>query len=79
MNVEIRCYGTVRRTVGQKELSLDVSEGTTVADVLDVLGAEYEPFDSNDLVVMVNGSHVSDRGTQLAAGDTLGLGTVISE
>lgn len=73
MRVELRCYGTVRRAVGEASVALDLDEGATVADALTALADRVDDGDlPADPVVMRERRHL-DRGARLADGDALSV------
>lgn len=72
MRVELRCYGDVRRAVGEGSVALDLEEGATVADALDVLADRVEGDLPDAPVVMRERRHL-DRGTALADGDAVSV------
>jgi len=79
MNVELRCYGAVRTTLGAQSLELSLPEGATVATAFDRLGEANPEFarlarDEDAVIVMRDRSHL-DRTTALADGDVVSLST----
>jgi molybdopterin converting factor small subunit len=79
MNVELRCYGAVRTTLGAKSLELTLPEGATVATALDRLGETCGGFarlarNEDAVIVMRDRTHL-DRTTALADGDVVSLST----
>ena len=73
MRVELRCYGAVRRAVGEASVALDLDEGATVADALDALADRVDDGDlPDDPVVMRERRHL-DTGTPLADGDAVSV------
>jgi len=79
MNVELRCYGAVRTTLGAQSLELTLPEGATVATALDRLGETDPGFarlarDEDAVIVMRDRTHL-DRTATLADGDVVSLST----
>jgi molybdopterin converting factor small subunit len=71
MDIELKCYGTVREVVGSERVELTVPEGATVSDALDRLDAESADGEGS-LLVMRDGAHL-DPDTALADGDCLNV------
>lgn len=81
MQIEVRTYGTVRFVLDDKQLTMSISDGATIADVLSDLTEDYD-IDPSDLVVMKNGIHAQQldcETTQLEDGDQLILADTIDE
>lgn len=80
MDVTVRTYGEVREAVGEREVTLDLAAGSTVADLLSALAESTRGFDPEnvgraDVVVSVDGTNVK----QLDGRETgLSAGTVVS-
>lgn len=72
MRVELRCYGAVRRAVGESSVALDVAEGATVEDALGLLAARADGDLPDESVVMRDRRHL-DPGTVLSAGDVVSI------
>ncbi len=77
MRLEVRTYGGIREAVGDKTVEVDVSDGSTVSDVLDALGPPRQLSARDpDLIIMVNGrnvSHLNGAATVLETGDRVTL------
>jgi MoaD family protein len=84
MLVQARFFAYLRDLFGARERELDLADGRTVRDALELLGdspeRRAEIFAGRllkpHLVVMVNGVHIDSLGgleTALAAGDTLAV------
>jgi molybdopterin synthase sulfur carrier subunit len=84
MIVKAKLFAYFRDVFSGRERDLDISDGRTVRDALDVLcdspGRRTEIFTGTDLkphlVIMVNGIHIQSlQGleTKLRAGDTLAV------
>jgi molybdopterin converting factor small subunit len=72
MRVELRCYGAVRRAVGERSVAVDLEDGATVRDALDALADRVDGELPVDPVVMRDRRHL-DRGTTLADGDVVSV------
>jgi sulfur carrier protein ThiS len=72
MRVDVRCYGEVAAAVDGDDGQRTLDPGTTVADLLSVLGVADGSSFTGGLVVMVNGSH-ADADAALSDGDTVAL------
>lgn len=72
MRVELRCYGAVRRAVGDASVALDLEEGATVEDALDVLADRADGDLPAKPVVMRDRRHL-DREAELADGDVVSV------
>lgn len=90
MDVECVFFGPVRETVGTKETTRTVAQGTTIADLIETLVAEYDGLrdvlltDDGDLretlVVTVNKQHIrylDGESTALSDGDTVRITTSV--
>jgi molybdopterin converting factor subunit 1 len=74
MEVRIRCFGAVREIVGSSELVVDVSDGSTLHELMSRLCCRFpqlEPM-TGSLLFAVNREYAApDKG--LAAGDEVVL------
>lgn len=84
MEIELKLFATLRETVGQKSVSRQIDEESTVGDVLRELVSEYPDLeifdDSGELYghvnVLINGrnvQHVDGLDTALSEDDTIGV------
>ncbi|PSQ10269.1 molybdopterin synthase sulfur carrier subunit [Halobacteriales archaeon QS_5_70_15] len=72
MRVELRCYGAVRRSVGESSVALELADGATVGDALAALADRADGDLPTGSVVMRERRHL-DRGTELADGDVISV------
>jgi molybdopterin converting factor small subunit len=72
MRVELRCYGAVRRAVGDASVSLDLEEGATVGEALDALAGRVDGELPAEPVVMRDRRHL-DGETELSDGDVVSV------
>jgi molybdopterin converting factor subunit 1 len=71
--VTIRLFAVGRDIVGASSVSLPISDGTTVGELLDVLTQQYPALHSiPSLLIAVNGSY-AERSTVVSEGDELAL------
>jgi molybdopterin synthase catalytic subunit len=70
MDVIVKLFGSVRESIGAKELAMELSEGATVGELRAQLASEHAVFDElgERLAVSVN-LEVADLETVLAPGD----------
>jgi len=72
MRVELRCYGAVRRSVGESSVTLELPAGATVGDALAALADRVDGDLPVEPVVMRDRRHL-DPGTELADGDAVSV------
>lgn len=72
MRVELRCYGAVRRSVGEASVAVELADGATVADALAALADRVDGDLPVEPVVMRDRRHL-DPGTELADGDVVSV------
>jgi molybdopterin converting factor small subunit len=72
MRVELRCYGAVRRSVGEASVTLVLDDGATVGDALDALARRVSDELPVEPVVMRDRRHL-DPETELADGDVVSV------
>lgn len=75
MQVTIKCYGAARAATGQKTVTVNVADGATVGDALDVLADAHPEFKrrrGSELVVMRDAVHVEETDP-VADGDALSI------
>ena len=70
MNIKTLFFATCRDIVGEREVSLEMVEGTTVRDLIELISSEHPSFRSmeSSLMVSVNQTYV-DRMELLNDGD----------
>lgn len=70
MNIKTLFFATCRDIVGEREVSLEMAEGTTVRDLIELISSEHPSFRSmeSSLMVSVNQTYV-DRMEVLNDGD----------
>lgn len=66
MKVRVLFFATIRSLIGQKELEVNVPEGTTVAELKSILGKKYPEADPalNTMLAAVN-REFSDDETEI--------------
>jgi len=79
MDVTVRCYGGVRTALEARSIELELSDGASVATLLDRLGERYPRFarlrrSGRSVVAMRDRVHL-DRDTTLDDGDVVSLST----
>lgn len=74
MKVKIRLFASQREVVGQRELELDMPEGSTAGDVVTRLTNEYPRLArvATSTMLAVNREYV-DQKTELKEGDEVAL------
>ena len=72
MRVELRCYGAVRRSVGEASVTLTLEDGATVGDALAALAERVDGDLPVTPVVMRDRRHL-DPETDLADGDVVSV------
>lgn len=75
MRISVRLFATLRERAGRSALELDLPEGATVGDAIDVLRQEPgldEPLERIRVAAAVNREYASS-GDRLASGDELAL------
>jgi molybdopterin converting factor subunit 1 len=75
MEVEVRLFAMLRERAGRDSMTVELGEGATVADALDVVGSQHgldELIDRMPVVTAVNREYVPKEQT-LAEGDELAL------
>ena len=74
MRVRVRCFAAVREIVGTGELVVDLPEGSTLAQLVDQVRAQFPRLEglASSLLVSVNREYAAfDKG--LAPGDEVAL------
>jgi molybdopterin converting factor small subunit len=72
MRVELRCYGAVRRAVGEASIGLELDDGATVGDALAALAERVDGDLPVEPVVMRDRRHLAPE-TTLADGDVVSV------
>lgn len=84
MEIELKFFATLRETVGERTITREFSDGTTIGTVLDAIVDEYpsleifnEDGDVYDHVnILINGENITFSDglkTPLADGDSVGI------
>lgn len=86
MHIDVRSFATFREAVGQKTISREFDDGTTVGDVLRALETEFDGLEGElldetgdirpQLSVLKNGRevlHIDGTETALDEGDTVSV------
>lgn len=68
MRIDVQCFATLASHSPQKG-SMEVAEGTTIEDLVDMLGIEK----SEVRLVFVNGKNQSDWSSRIQPGDRIGI------
>jgi len=74
MRVTVECYGASSRWCGSDAITLDLPDGATGADALDVLAALYPDFAARrDNVAIASGDAIASPTAPLFDGDLIAL------
>jgi molybdopterin converting factor subunit 1 len=60
MNVKLRFFASFRILTGVAETAIEVPEGTTTADLLDLVREKYGGFNEKTVLYAVNGEYVGE-------------------
>lgn len=78
MAIELRCYGRVKRALGDRRVTVSLENERTVGDLLDTLEATYETFDRDalsgpsGLVIMRDRRHL-EEASPIADGEVIAI------
>jgi molybdopterin converting factor subunit 1 len=60
MNVKLRFFASFRMLTGMAETEIEVTEGTTTSDLLELVKEMYEGFNEKTVLYAVNGEYVGE-------------------
>ena len=60
MNVKLRFFASFRILTGVAETSVEVPEGTTTGDLLELVREKYQGFNEKTVLYAVNGDYVRE-------------------
>lgn len=74
MRITIECYGASARWCGSDAITLDLAEGATGSQALDMLAARYPEFAARrDNVAIASGDAIASPTALLFDGDVIAL------
>ena len=70
MNVRLKFFASLRLLTGTAGTELEVPEGTTTSDLLEMVGEMYDGFNEKTVLYAVNGEYVGED-TGIEEGDSI--------
>lgn len=70
MNVRLKFFASFRLLTGTAETELEVPEGTTTSDLLEMVREMYDGFNEKTVLYAVNGEYVGEK-VGLKEGDAI--------
>jgi len=74
MNVRVQFYAQLRDLVGRREMDVDVTQGSTVRDLLEQIYAQQPKLRQHDKSILIGaGVEFVDRNYKLQPGDEIAI------